>query len=168
MTSPTRPMPTRVTATNAAATRTPSRCLNRGRASSAVTAPRRPSVTASALPTCERPGSPRVILLQGDGPLTERRTPPYCEAMYFKQMLNEDCGCSSYIVASRASHECAVVDAGLDIQPYLAILEDRGLTLRYVIDTHLHADHVSGNRRLSAETGVPVSLHEAADVLFPF
>jgi glyoxylase-like metal-dependent hydrolase (beta-lactamase superfamily II)/rhodanese-related sulfurtransferase len=88
--------------------------------------------------------------------------------MYFKQMLNEDCGCSSYIVASRASHECAVVDAGLDIQPYLAILEDRGLTLRYVIDTHLHADHVSGNRRLSAETGVPVSLHEAADVLFPF
>jgi hypothetical protein len=35
--------------------------------------------------------------------------------MYFKQILNEDCGCSSYIVASRASRECAVVDPGLDI-----------------------------------------------------
>jgi glyoxylase-like metal-dependent hydrolase (beta-lactamase superfamily II)/rhodanese-related sulfurtransferase len=88
--------------------------------------------------------------------------------MYFKQLLNEDCGCSSYVLASRASHECVVVDPALDVQPYLDILRDRGLTLRYIVDTHLHADHVSGNRRLSGETGVPVSLHEAADVLFPF
>src|SRR5439155_10987590 len=88
--------------------------------------------------------------------------------MYFKQILNEDCGCSSYIVASRDSHECAVVDPALDIQPYLEVMEARGMTLRSIIDTHLHADHVSGNRRLSAETGVPVSLQHDADVLFPF
>jgi hydroxyacylglutathione hydrolase len=88
--------------------------------------------------------------------------------MYFKQILNEDCGCSSYIVASRTSHECVVVDAALDVQPYLEVIADRGLKLRHIVDTHLHADHVSGNRRLSGETGVPVSLHEAADVLFPF
>src|SRR5262245_13923228 len=88
--------------------------------------------------------------------------------MYFKQILNEDCGCASYIVASRDSHECAVVDPALDIQPYLEVMADRAMTLRYIIDTHLHADHVSGNRRLSGETGVPVSLHEAADVVFPF
>jgi glyoxylase-like metal-dependent hydrolase (beta-lactamase superfamily II)/rhodanese-related sulfurtransferase len=88
--------------------------------------------------------------------------------MYFKQILNEDCGCSSYIVASRASRECAVVDPALETQPYLDVIEDRGMALRHIIDTHLHADHVSGNRRLSGETGVPVSLHEAADVLFPF
>ena len=88
--------------------------------------------------------------------------------MYFKQILNEDCGCSSYVVASRASRECAIVDAGLEIQPYLDVMQDRGLTLRYIVDTHLHADHVSGSRRLSGETGVPVSLHQSADVLFPF
>ena len=88
--------------------------------------------------------------------------------MYFKQILNEDCGCASYIVASRDSHECAVVDPALDVQPYLEVMVDRAMTLRYIIDTHLHADHVSGNRRLSGETGVPVSLHEAADVVFPF
>ena len=88
--------------------------------------------------------------------------------MYFKQILNEDCGCSSYIVASRSSRECAVVDPGLEVQPYLEVMQDRGLTLRYIIDTHLHADHVSGSRRLSGETGVPVSMHESADVLFPF
>ena len=88
--------------------------------------------------------------------------------MYFKQILNEDCGCSSYIVASRSSRECAIVDAALEVQPYLEVMQDRGLTVRYVIDTHLHADHVSGSRRLSGETGVPVSMHESADVLFPF
>jgi glyoxylase-like metal-dependent hydrolase (beta-lactamase superfamily II)/rhodanese-related sulfurtransferase len=88
--------------------------------------------------------------------------------MYFKQLLNEDCGCSSYLVASRDSHECAVIDPALDIQPYLEVMRDRGLTLRYIIDTHLHADHVSGNRRLAAEAGVPVWLGEGADVRFPF
>ena len=89
-------------------------------------------------------------------------------AMYFKQLLNEDCGCASYIVASRTSHECAIVDPAMDVQPYLDVMRDRGMTPRYVIDTHVHADHVSGNRRLSAETGVPVSLFETADVRFPF
>lgn len=93
---------------------------------------------------------------------------PYLGAMYFKQILNEDCGCSSYIVASRATRDCAIVDAALDIQPYLEVIQDRGLKVRYIVDTHLHADHVSGGRRLSAETGVPVSMHESADVLFPF
>lgn len=88
--------------------------------------------------------------------------------MYFKQILNEDCGCSSYIVASRVSHECAVIDPGLDIQPYLDVMTDRRLRLRHIVDTHLHADHVSGNRRLSGATGVPCSLHEAADVRFAF
>ncbi len=47
-------------------------------------------------------------------------------------------------------------------------MAERGLTLRHIVDTHLHADHVSGNRRLAAATGAPVSLHESADVLFPF
>jgi glyoxylase-like metal-dependent hydrolase (beta-lactamase superfamily II)/rhodanese-related sulfurtransferase len=88
--------------------------------------------------------------------------------VYFKQLLNEDCGCSSYLIASRQSHECAVIDPALDIHPYLEVMRDRGMTLRYIIDTHLHADHVSGNRRLSAEAGVPVSLGQGADVRFPF
>lgn len=88
--------------------------------------------------------------------------------MYFKQFLNEDCGCSSYLVASRESHECAVIDAALDIQPYLDVMHDRGMSLRHILDTHLHADHVSGSRRLAAETGVPVSLGEGADVRFGF
>jgi glyoxylase-like metal-dependent hydrolase (beta-lactamase superfamily II)/rhodanese-related sulfurtransferase len=88
--------------------------------------------------------------------------------MYFKQVLNEDCGCSSYIIASREAHQCAVVDPALDLEPYLAVLEGRGLELRYIIDTHLHADHVSGNRLLAAHTGAPIYLQAAAGVSFPY
>ena len=88
--------------------------------------------------------------------------------MYFKQILNDENGCASYVLASRQSREAAVIDPDYDIESYLALAAERGYTIRYVIDTHLHADHVSGNRRLAAATGAEVCLHEAAVVLFPF
>ena len=88
--------------------------------------------------------------------------------MYFKQFLHDDLGCSSYFVASRESRDAVVVDPAFDIQPYLDLAEERGYTIRLVIDTHLHADHISGNRKLAAATGAEVCLHEAADAVFPF
>jgi glyoxylase-like metal-dependent hydrolase (beta-lactamase superfamily II)/rhodanese-related sulfurtransferase len=87
--------------------------------------------------------------------------------MYFKQFLYDELGCSSYFVASRQSREAVVVDPQLDIQPYLDLAAERHYAIRYIIDTHLHADHVSGNRRLAAATGAETCMHEAADVLFP-
>lgn len=88
--------------------------------------------------------------------------------MYFKQLLHDDLGCSSYFAASRQSREAAVIDPAYDVQPYLALAEERGYRIRLVIDTHLHADHLSGNRKLAAATGAELCLHESADVLFPF
>lgn len=88
--------------------------------------------------------------------------------MYFKQILNEECGCSSYVIASRQSKEAVIVDPAIEIQQYLDLAHDRGFTIKYVIDTHLHADHVSGNRKLAAATGAEICLHELADVAFPF
>jgi hydroxyacylglutathione hydrolase len=88
--------------------------------------------------------------------------------VYFKQFLNDERGCSSYFVASRQSREAVVVDPDLDVQPYLDLAAERGYTIKYVVDTHLHADHVSGNRRLAAATGAEICLHELADVAFPF
>lgn len=88
--------------------------------------------------------------------------------MYFKQFLDELCGCASYLVASRESREAAVIDPALGIDQYETLLADRGFTLRYVIDTHIHADHVSGARALAARWGVPVCLHESAAVAYPF
>ena len=88
--------------------------------------------------------------------------------MYFKQFLDERCGCASYLVASRQSHEAAVVDPSLETEQYEALLRDRDFQLRYVIDTHVHADHVSGARKLAAAHGAELCLHEAAQVAYPF
>ncbi len=84
--------------------------------------------------------------------------------MYFKQFLDERCGCASYLVASRQSREAAVVDPSIETEQYEALLRDRGFKLRYVIDTHVHADHVSGARRLAGEHGAELCLHESARV----
>ena len=88
--------------------------------------------------------------------------------MYFKQFLHDDLGCSSYLIASRDSREAAVIDPHRDVQQYLDLAAERGYNIVAVIDTHLHADHVSGNRDLAAATGAQLYLYETADVLFPF
>ena len=88
--------------------------------------------------------------------------------MYFKQFLDERCGCASYLVASRQSHEAAIIDPSIAIEEYEALLAQRGFRLRYAIDTHIHADHVSGARRLVARQGGEICLHEAAQVAYPF
>jgi hydroxyacylglutathione hydrolase len=88
--------------------------------------------------------------------------------MYFKQILDERCGCASYLIASRQSHEAAIVDPSIQTEQYEPLLQDRDFRLRYVIDTHVHADHVSGARRLAVQRGAELCLHEAAKVSYPF
>jgi hydroxyacylglutathione hydrolase len=88
--------------------------------------------------------------------------------MYFKQILDEHCGCASYLVASRRSREAAIVDPSVDTQQYEVLLGERDFQLRYVIDTHVHADHVSGARTLRQKRGADLCLHESAQVSYPF
>lgn len=88
--------------------------------------------------------------------------------MYFKQILDERCGCASYLIASRKSHEAAIVDPSIDTQQYEALLRERKFRLRYLIDTHIHADHVSGARQLQTMYGTELCLHETAQVTYPF
>ncbi len=88
--------------------------------------------------------------------------------MYFKQILDERCGCASYLIASRQSHEAAIVDPSIVVEQYEALLAERAFRLRYVVDTHIHADHVSGARRLAADHGAELCLHEAARTTYPF
>jgi glyoxylase-like metal-dependent hydrolase (beta-lactamase superfamily II)/rhodanese-related sulfurtransferase len=88
--------------------------------------------------------------------------------MYFKQFLHDETGCASYFLASRQSREAAVIDPQLDIQQYLDLAAERDYHVTDVIDTHLHADHVSGNRALAKATGARIWLHDSADVCFAF
>ena len=61
-----------------------------------------------------------------------------------------------------------MVDPHRDMQQYIDLAAERGYNIVAVIDTHLHADHVSGNRDLAEATGAQLYLYEGADVLFPF
>src|SRR5580692_2539998 len=88
--------------------------------------------------------------------------------MYFKQFLNERCGCASYVIASRRTSEAAIIDPAIETEPYEALLHDRGFRLQYVIDTHIHADHVSGARILADRFGAQLCLHESAQVAYAY
>lgn len=88
--------------------------------------------------------------------------------MYFKQLLDERCGCASYLIASRQTGDAAIVDPAITVDQYDDLLRERGFNLRYAIDTHVHADHVSGARKLRERYGAEVCLHESAAVTYPF
>ncbi|HEX2912395.1 MAG TPA: MBL fold metallo-hydrolase [Chloroflexia bacterium] len=80
--------------------------------------------------------------------------------MYFRQFRIADMGCASYMIGSDG--ECLVVDPQWDVEPYLRVAKKEGLKITYIIDTHVHADHVSGNRRLAERTGANILLHSAS------
>jgi glyoxylase-like metal-dependent hydrolase (beta-lactamase superfamily II)/rhodanese-related sulfurtransferase len=87
--------------------------------------------------------------------------------MYFKQIVREDLGCASYLVGSTVEGVAAVVDPRLDmVDEICSLLNQQGLRLTHIVETHLHADHVSGRARMARATGAKVSIHEAADVAY--
>jgi glyoxylase-like metal-dependent hydrolase (beta-lactamase superfamily II) len=61
-----------------------------------------------------------------------------------------------------------VCDPIEQIEPYLRVSQETGMKVRYVIDTHVHADHVSGGQRLAVATGADYVLHESAGARFKF
>ena len=72
-------------------------------------------------------------------------------------------GCLAYLVIDEASRTALVIDPRLDqIDEILAALTAREVRLAYVLDTHTHADHLSGVRRLAQRTGASVLAHAAS------
>jgi glyoxylase-like metal-dependent hydrolase (beta-lactamase superfamily II) len=86
--------------------------------------------------------------------------------MWFESIVRTETGCAAYVVGATDSGECAVVDPLWAIDPYLQAAARRGARIRYVIDTHSHADHVSGARRLVRAAGAELVLHELAEVAY--
>jgi glyoxylase-like metal-dependent hydrolase (beta-lactamase superfamily II)/rhodanese-related sulfurtransferase len=85
--------------------------------------------------------------------------------MFFKQFYLACLAHASYLIGSDG--EAAVVDPQRDVDEYLAEATTRGLTIKYVIETHLHADFVSGHREIAARTGAQIVFGEKAGVEFP-
>jgi hydroxyacylglutathione hydrolase len=83
--------------------------------------------------------------------------------MLFRQIIHEDLGCASYLVGDPDSGAAAVVDPQWDIDPYLNLSRLHGMRIEHVLETHNHADHVSGHGRLARATGATIHVSELAE-----
>src|SRR5438105_7527833 len=88
--------------------------------------------------------------------------------MILRQFLHSDPIAASYLFGCAGHAAAAVVDPVGEIAPYLQAAEETRMRIRYVIDTHLHADHLSSARALSAASGADYVLFADAKVGFPF
>ena len=80
--------------------------------------------------------------------------------MIFRQFLHFDPVAASYLLGCGGHATCAVVDPLGDPDVYVRAASDTGMQIRYVVDTHVHADHVSAGRALAERTGAEYVLHE--------
>ncbi len=66
-----------------------------------------------------------------------------------------------YILADEKTKEAVVIDPGDDAEDILKIIREKGLTIKYIVNTHAHFDHVGANAKLKEATGAEILLHEA-------
>jgi hydroxyacylglutathione hydrolase len=87
--------------------------------------------------------------------------------VYFRQLLNEETACASYLLGCKTHGAFAVVDPHVGfVEEYVALAAAQGARIVAVLDTHLQADHVSGMPELVARTGATPYLPEGAGVEF--
>src|ERR687892_807784 len=87
--------------------------------------------------------------------------------MYFRQLLNDETACASYLLGCKSKGKLAVVDPHADLaDEYIARAEAQGAELAAVVETHVQADHVSGLPALVERTGATAYLPEGAGVEF--
>ena len=80
----------------------------------------------------------------------------------FRQVTHDDLGCASYLIGDEDAGVAAVVDPRLEIGEYLRLARYTGVRIEHILETHTHADHVSGHGRLSAATGATIHIHRDA------
>jgi glyoxylase-like metal-dependent hydrolase (beta-lactamase superfamily II)/rhodanese-related sulfurtransferase len=82
------------------------------------------------------------------------------------QLRRRGKGCLSYVIG--AGSDCVVIDPSLELEQYLDVATAHTWTITHVLDTHLHADHLSGARNLVAATGAHLWLNPEDDFTFDF
>ena len=86
--------------------------------------------------------------------------------MYFNQIAVPGLGCLSYVIGCPRNKTMAVVDPKRDVQDYLDIAREEGMKITHVFNTHVHADHISGDQELRLATGADIYIHESAPVQY--
>jgi hydroxyacylglutathione hydrolase len=82
--------------------------------------------------------------------------------MLFRQLTHDDLGCASYLIGDEGAGVAAVVDPRLDIEEYLRMARYAGVRIEHILETHNHADHISGHGRLAVATGATIHIHGEA------
>ncbi len=82
--------------------------------------------------------------------------------MIFRQITHDDLACASYLVGDEEAGVAAVVDPKFEIHEYLELARYIGVSIEHILETHNHADHVSGHGRLAAATGATIHIHREA------
>ena len=82
--------------------------------------------------------------------------------MLFRQITHDDLGCASYLIGDENAGVAAVVDPRLEIDEYLRLARYAGVHIEHILETHNHADHVSGHGRLAVATGATIHIHQEA------
>ncbi len=85
-----------------------------------------------------------------------------------QQFPNLATGCLAYLVHDRTSREAVLLDPGMDIAPYRHALDAQRLRLRAIVETHTHADHLSGHAAIHQQTGAPIYLSRRSPALYPY
>jgi glyoxylase-like metal-dependent hydrolase (beta-lactamase superfamily II) len=88
--------------------------------------------------------------------------------MILRQFLHANPIAASYLFGCGGKAAGAVVDPVGDVGPYLRAAQDTGMRILYVIDTHIHADHLSAGPQLARAAGAPYALFANADADMPF
>lgn len=83
--------------------------------------------------------------------------------MIFHQFLHMSPVGASYLFGCGGQSQCVVVDPVEDIGPYQQMSRETGMQIMHVIDTHVHADHISGGRSLADAVGASYVVHESVE-----
>jgi glyoxylase-like metal-dependent hydrolase (beta-lactamase superfamily II) len=87
--------------------------------------------------------------------------------MYFRQILNDETACASYLLGCKSKSQFAVFDPHAElVADYVALAEGQGIPIVAVFETHVQADHVSGLPELVERTGATAYLPQGAAVEF--
>jgi glyoxylase-like metal-dependent hydrolase (beta-lactamase superfamily II) len=87
--------------------------------------------------------------------------------VFFRQLLNDETACASYVLGCKTKARFAVVDPHVDlVDDYIALAEAQGIPIVAVFETHLQADHVSGLAALVERTGATAYLPAGSGVEF--
>jgi sulfur dioxygenase len=79
--------------------------------------------------------------------------------MIFRQLFDEKTWTYTYILSDETTHEAIIIDPVRDqVERDLRLLAELGLTLTYILDTHIHADHITGSGILREKTGAKIAM----------